>query len=253
MVENMPFRIMPHNQSNQVTCWQGDPNCQDGHNEILRWFQSLEISFFESRPSSLNSILKGNIGESIAYYIGRTYCFPQEQYKGYKTNAHTPFNSISGTGIDIIWLFLAQNPSEVLFVLQELKTTTSEDSLSYANRLVDDYNKLFGENPNLTLQSRINKIKNELLDEDPQSQSLGNILRPFPSLADEPARATFIRLSPTLIYDNSQHSLDDAVGQMASIIDELVTMGWERSRIDCVTISFSDLEDRFLRLCTESE
>ena len=79
----------------------------------------------------------------------------------YPANATRPFRPNSAIDFDIVWLDLADDPKDDAATLQEVKTT-SGPSLGYADNLIDDYDKLFGTNPRLTLWTRLQDIKNKL-------------------------------------------------------------------------------------------
>ena len=64
------------NNSDSVTgwvAWEGDPNDDAAHQTILGWLQSAVTASFLEEKDSLSNRVKGNLGEFIAYYIGKSY------------------------------------------------------------------------------------------------------------------------------------------------------------------------------------
>ena len=74
--------------------------------------------------------------------------------EAHAANAWDPLSSISRPDIDIVWAYFGELPDGDWVALQEVKTTVT-NSLSIADNLIEDYDKLFGENPKLTLRTRL--------------------------------------------------------------------------------------------------
>ena len=58
--------------SSGVILWSGSPDCQAAHNAILVWLQQRVASFrtFSPVPTEPDTILKGNLGETISFCVG---------------------------------------------------------------------------------------------------------------------------------------------------------------------------------------
>ncbi len=57
------------NETHGIILWVGDPDCQAAHNATLSWLQA-NCPNFCSTPSVEDNILKGNLGETIAFCVG---------------------------------------------------------------------------------------------------------------------------------------------------------------------------------------
>jgi hypothetical protein len=107
---------------------------------------------------------------------------------------------------------------------------------------VNDYEKLFSTNVNLTLQTRIQCIANSFeLERNndafaERAQRLG---------AKSPKECNRVRLIPTGI-----HSLGvgQPVQKMLAIRSAITAYGWDQGAISPWAVGLSDLEDRLLRL-----
>ena len=55
--------------------WEGEPNDDAAHQTILGWLQSAVGTGFLEEEASLSNRVKGNLGEFIAYSIGKSYVF----------------------------------------------------------------------------------------------------------------------------------------------------------------------------------
>ena len=87
-------------------------------------------------------------------------------------------------------MFLGADPKEDWASLQEVKTTSGKD-LSYADALVPDYEKLFGTNVRLTLQTRLQDIQARL-EFGSRRRDLGD--RVFRLAGNSPQTSSRVRL-----------------------------------------------------------
>ncbi|MBM3226981.1 MAG: hypothetical protein FJZ47_24710 [Candidatus Tectomicrobia bacterium] len=133
-------------ETHGICLWMGDPDCQAAHDGILQWLQEKCPTFCTDLPvgGSLN-ILRGNLGETIAFYTGYWSVFQSVDVKSFTANALNPFGRISKPDIDIVWIHFGATTDDDLAFLQEVKTT-GEVSLSLADSLISDYEKLFATN-----------------------------------------------------------------------------------------------------------
>ena len=225
-------------EDSSVLLWTGNPDCQTAHNEILTFLSENCAPFItDSKPK--DNILRGNLGETITFCLGSWSRFGDSCLK-HLPNALRPFSGKSNPEIDLLWMHIGKDPKDDWAVLQEVKTTVAA-SISYANNLIDDYDKLFGTQPRFTLHSRMQDFKNRLQYEQNRPQSiLGRVSR---MCGTSPATSRKIRLVPTVVHDNSAA---DVVSTMLAIRDTLVGREWHE--IEPWAIGFSDLDSRLHRL-----
>lgn len=218
--------------------WKGCPDDDVACQTILNWLQDVVVAGFVEPSQSLSNSTKGNLGEFITYQMGKNFVFTSEEFADTAT-AWDPLSPSPRQAIDIVWLSLGDDETDDWIALQEVKTTGAS-SLSLANGLVTDYDKLFGENLRLTLQARLGALKNKLDEKgkgelSPRLTALGG-----PS----PNHARGIRLLPTLIHD-SMHS---SYAKMMSVRRALTDRGWSPNAVECWSISLSDLDNRLSQL-----
>ena len=173
--------------------WKGDPDDNAAHQRLLDWLVPVVgVSFWKDHVPVSNRV-KGNLGEFIAYSIGKHYVFHDNSIAD-TANASEPLSDISRPGLDIIWIHFGGTEFQDWAVVQEVKTTGAA-SLQIADDLISDYGKLFGENLRLTLQTRLAGVKNRL---DQHGQ--GHLAPRLTALGGPSPRAcNGIRLFPTII------------------------------------------------------
>ena len=220
------------------SAWEGDPDDDAAHQTVLNWLQSVATAGFLKPSESPSNATKGNLGEFIAYQIGRSYVFTNITI-AHAANAWDPLSNISRPDIDIVWLHFGDTEADDWAALQEVKTT-GVASLRLADDLITDYDKLFGENLRLTLQTRLGALKNKLEQQgqgafSPRVTALGG---PSPILARG------IRLVPTLIHNAAQDSLT----KMSVVRQVLIGRGWSSDVVECWSVALVDLDDRLTRL-----
>ena len=134
-----------------IDLWAGDPSCQHAHEALLAVLS--KIGNFIGATEVLGHRRQGNLGEFISLQVAANGAL--DYSKAYAQNAFDPLQNISRAGLDITYLYF--EPIEVgedLIYIQEVKTTGGLP-LSYADGLTEDYEKLFGEDPDFTLNTRV--------------------------------------------------------------------------------------------------
>ena len=218
--------------------WEGDPDDDAAHQTIRTWLQSAVTAGFLGPTTPLPQPVKGNLGEFIAYRIGQNYVFTNVTI-AHAANAWDPLSHISRPDVDIVWLYFGSTEADDWAALQEVKTT-GQASLGLANDLITDYEKLFGENLQVTLQTRLGALKNKL---DQQGQ--GYLSSRITALGGpSPNRALGIRLIPTLLHD----AADNSATKMAVVRQALIGQGWSSNVVECWSIGLGDLNNRLTRL-----
>jgi hypothetical protein len=228
-----------------VLAWRGTPNCQAGHDALLRWLTENAKPFrtaANAKPD--DNILRGNLGEAIAFLV--SYWHDCAEYRAFATNALRPFRPKSDIDLDILWLNFRENPAQDFAILQEVKTTSGTD-LAYARALVDDYDKLFGTNLQLTLHTRLQDVKGLLRFQ--VGGDLGmDLSRRVSYLAGQcPRTSPKLQLRPTLVHELKGTKPRE---KMASIRTTLLGKGWSPAAVEAWAIGLTDLDDRLIRLAT---
>lgn len=217
--------------------WVGDPNDDTAHQVILGWLQAQHTQF-EGPNSTPSNSMKGNLGEFIAYGIGKHHVAPP-QARAFTANAFDPMSNHSRTDIDILWVDLSTNPAQGSVTIQEVKTTGAT-SLSLADDLIADYEKLFGQNLKLTLRTRLSALKNKM-----NQQGLGNLTPRLTNIGGpSPGQTSGVRLWPTLVHDASVNSY----AKMAAVQGAIIGLGWPAGVVESWSIELDDLDLRLTRL-----
>jgi hypothetical protein len=222
----------------ELVLWVGDPDCQTAHDAILGWLAE-QCSPFRPSASVNDKILRGNVGESIAFCVA--YWHGYDRYRCIPANAWRPFNPNSAIDFDLTWLHFDDGPTQDFATLQEVKTTGVR-KLQLADDLVDDYDKLFGDNPRVTLASRFQYVKNKLEYEYHQP-SLVDRLNAM--LGNSPQTSTRLRLLPTLVHERNG---TDPQAKMLAVRQTLLGRGWAPNAVEAWSIALSDLNQRVVRL-----
>lgn len=225
-------------EDSSVVLWTGNPDCQAAHDEILS-FLTDHCQPFPSSVKNGDNILRGNIGETITFCLGKSERFDQE-YLGHFANALRPFSGKSNPELDLLWVHFGATANDDWAVLQEVKTTAAQ-SIAYANNLIDDFDKLFGTNARLTLHTRVQDFKNRLEFEQNRPASL--IRRASQLCGTSPAACPRIRLLPTVVHDTAAQ---DVVDTMLLVRETLSSKNW--SDVEPWAIGLSSLDDRLIRL-----
>jgi hypothetical protein len=238
MKKTRPVSAFSKSSYSGVILWVGNPNCQAAHLAVLAWLRQHCRSFI-AVSGSLSESVKGNLGETISFCVGSWFDF--RRLLPFPANAFAPLSSISRPDVDIVWIFLGKRSLEDFAILQEVKTTTAS-SLDYADKLIPDYEKLFGTNVTLSLHTRLQGIKNEV------EYKLGRpklCLRISDLAGKSPQTSPKIRLLPTLVHDLSA---GNPVKKMVAIRSTLFGRGWLPGSVDPWAIGLSQLEARLKKL-----
>lgn len=224
-----------------VVLWLGKPDCQAGHKFILEQLQQLGVVFLSS-STSVNNSVAGNIGEFTAFRLAlQDGSF--KDYKPFPANALNPLSKISRNELDIVWIRFGQTSRDDLAVLQEVKTTANPN-LAYADNLIADYDKLFGEDPQLTLHTRLWAIKNTL----EFTMGLPHLCPRVTELAGtRPENSPKIQLLPTVFHERNG---SDPRRKMIAIRSTLCSKGWPTAAVKAWAIGLSELGSRLVRLAT---
>ena len=218
--------------------WEGDPDPDAAHQTILQWLQGVATSGFLKSTQSLSPAVQGNLGEFTAYAIGNTYVFTNGEI-AYGANTPDPLSPKSQDGVDIVWLYFGNNEADDWAALQEVKTT-GQASLRLADDLIDDYQKLFGENVRLTLQTRLTALKNKFDQRGQRHLSARLTALGGPA----PSQTRGIRLYPTLFHDAAHNSL----AKMTAVRQALIGQGWSANVVECWSVVLDNLNNRLARL-----
>ncbi len=226
-----------HEDASIVT-WRGDPS-QVVHDFLLEKLQPHAGSFITSQQEMTEGI-RGNLGEFTCFWIGQSHDY--ESYELFTpANAFQPLARNSRTGLDLLWMVFAEDEADDFAVLQEVKLT-GDPGLAYASALPVDYAKLFGTNPALTLQTRLEAAKNELEFVKNRPELVPRVTAMG---ATSPAMATKIRLVPTLVHDDAA---PDPEARLQAVRTTIVADGWDPSRVGAWSVALDTLDGRLLRL-----
>jgi hypothetical protein len=232
--------VFSRTENEGVVLWTGNPTCQRAHDAILKWLGDT-CGNFRTTVRRDDNILRGNLGESIAFCVAIWNGY--EGWYPFPVNAYRPFNPSSGIDIDIVWVFFAERRRGDKAVLQEVKAT-GEPSLNYANNLINDYEKLFGTDVNLTLQTRFQALKNQL-EFTLKKPDLARRLAELPGKS--PGTSPRIGLLPTLVHERNG---TDPYPKMIAIRETLIGEGWSPDILEAWAIGLESLNDRLVRLAT---
>ena len=218
--------------------WTGDPDDDAAHLAVLGWLREAVDGRFPPVEVPLPRAIQGNLGEFIAYRIGRNHVFINVEI-AHNANTSNPLNLQSKSDVDIVWLYFGANPLDDWAAIQEVKTTGAPPRRS-ALDLVSDYDKLFGENVRLTLQTRLTALKNTL-----DERGAGHLAPRVTALGGPaPNQSRGVRLVPTIAHD----AVFDASIDLVFVRQSLVGRGWDAGVIQCWSISLGDIDDRLSRL-----
>lgn len=222
-----------------ITLSEGTPNCQAAHDALLAELHSLVQGQFLPLGTVPSERQKGNFGEWCALVIA--HATHRKGVRAMPANSH-PLSDVSRAEVDIVWLHFHDSDPQLDFIaLQETKTT-GDPSLSYGSTLIDDYKKLFGTSPGLTLHTRIQSIrmKLEAFQSAPLSMRLAGIV------GRSPQTSLRVRLVPTVIHEKKGAA---PVSKLTAIRTTLMAEGWSPDQIEAWSIALTDLNDRVTRIC----
>lgn len=228
-----------HSDAAGVVPWRGAPDDDHAHQAILGWLEAaVTADEFLPLGASLSNRMKGNLGEFVAYRIGTEYVFTNVALVD-TANAWTPLSDISRPDIDIVWLYFGQTDVDDWAALQEVKTT-GVPSLSLADDLIEDYEKLFGENLRFTLQTRLTAMKNKL-----EQMGNGHLAARVTRLGGpSPDLARGLKLVPTLLHDGA----NDSSRKMVAVRQALIGKGWSSDVVECWSVALGQIDARLARI-----
>lgn len=220
--------------SGDVLLWRGNPNCAAAQKHVREWLRTSSPNYPTVwAPSNIR--LVGNIGESVAFCCSRLAWDPLPRC--FSANLGKPLSNMSRSGIDLLWIGFGQSPDDDFVIHQEVKTTFA-NNLSYAASLLNDYEKSFGRDQNLTLNTHLQGVKVDLefTHKQPQLSARVNAL-----MSDSAKRATRLSIVPTLVHDAATN--DDPVAKLSGIEAQLKVLGW--SQIETWSIAFTGISTHF--------
>jgi len=226
-----------------IDLWVGDPSCQAAHEALLATLSTL--GNFIPPTEELGTRRQGNLGEFISLQVALSSQLPHSRVFG--SSAFDPLQNISSAGLDISYAYFDDHDekNDLLYV-QEVKTT-GDISLSYANALIKDYEKLFGEDANLTLQTRTQAMAFRL-ETSEQRPDLATRLRRL--AATQPLTCQHVRLIPTIVHELIGA---DPHKKLLAITSAIGALGWPKEQINGWSIGFQDLISRLDRLARGNE
>lgn len=221
-----------------IELWRGDPTCQAAHEALLTVL--AKTGLFLAAGDQLTTRRQGNLGEFIALNVALQA--PLQHNSIHALNAFQPLQDISHAGLDVTYLYFdPTDPAKDHLYIQEVKTTSGV-TLSYADTLTEDYQKLFEEDPKFTLNTRIQGLatKVELGDKRPD---LSDRLRAL--AATEAKLCTQVKLIPTLVHEKAGTS---PVTKLLAVKTAISTLGWGPAQIQPWSIALEDLIPRLTRM-----
>ena len=192
---------------------------------------------------------RGNLGEFIVLQVFNEAGFDGPDYKVSTGGAATPLHGATHPGLDITVVYLDPQgiaANDRLYVI-EVKTT-GRVSLSYANALIDDYQKLLGGTKvSSSLAIRMNYVIGQL-------KAVHKLPKPLIQRAKNlfqvtPAQCAAVKLVPTLLHDRKY---GDPVETMGAVAEEIHLLGWRADCIEPWSISISRLNLCLLHLSNNS-
>ena len=234
----MPGFVNTSPQQGGLTAWSADPDDDSAHHVLLQWLATTVGSIFLQETEAFTYAIKGNLGEFIAYQIGRNYTFVNGEI-AHSANASAPLSRISRSGLDVVWMYFGVSASEDWAAIQEIKTT-GDESLGLANDLADDYGKLYGTDHRVRLEPRLYGLKSVLLE-----LGLGDLAPRLTALGGlGPNSTKGIYLLPTLIHDSSNESST----KMLAVRQTILGQGWSPRVVHCWSIGLDQIDQRLERL-----
>lgn len=207
----------------------------------MNWLRGI-VTAFRPPPvaNPLDSRTKGNLGESIAAFIGI-----ERDHVGHRCdgpNFHNPLSNISRSEIDLFWIRFDDGPNGDYVWLQEIKTST-DPNLAVARDLRSDFEKLFGTDVQLTLASRLQAYATKLRFAELRPDLASRILALG---AIEPSNVSRVTLEPTILTEPGYSTT--AESRIVGAETALTTLGWSASLISSKIVVLDNLEDRLARI-----
>jgi hypothetical protein len=208
------------------------------HAFVRHALQEIECAFVEA-GSTLTQSQVGNLGEFVTMSIGRKKAFPG--YRCHPANANEPLNTISKSGVDLIWFRFAAEPSADSVLLQEVKTTR-KPGMEIHYGLVDDHKKMFGRTSRQTLSIMLQAMKSRLVLDESRPDLSKRLTR---IAGVSPQTCQNVTLHPTILHEDTD---SDPGSIMLAVRTSIAALGWSESVIEPWSIAMSELSDRLQRL-----
>jgi len=208
------------------------------HAFVLEALQEIGCTFVAAGAAlTMNQV--GNLGEFVTFCIGHKKAFAT--FRCHPANAHEPLNTISRSGVDLIWILFASEPAKDSVLLQEVKTTGSPDMAIHSS-LVADYRKMFGRTSRETLAIMLQGVKSRLVFDEHRPDLSTRLTR----LAGvSPQTCQNVTLHPTIVHEAIG---GDAGPVMLAVRTSVAALGWSESDIRPWSIAMSGLTVRLQRL-----
>lgn len=123
-----------------------------------------------------------------------------------------------------------------LLYVQEVKTTKNPE-LTYGDRLVGDYRKLFSVDPEFNLANRVAFLKNVLELERKKPRAVRERVEALCGI--NPASCIQVRLLPTLVHERAGA---DPEKRLVAVRAEIKALGWAASRIAPWSIALTGIQ-----------
>jgi hypothetical protein len=226
----------------QILVWTGDPDCDAAYAALAAHLASTPIPRLPA-GQALSPSQRGNLGESLAFLVGRTSTFPSASHRLLADNCANPLAGGSKTGLDVLWMAFHPTDSSADHAwIQEVKTTADLVGAAYIGELKDDYKKLFGARLGLTLEDRLGDAAFKL-EHTAGQPDLACRAR---ALGARGVRdATRVSLVPTGVHDLSVEALSIIEDVRITLIEEL---GWHENQVEPMLIGLSQLGARLAAL-----
>ena len=211
---------------------------------LLARLSEIVDNVFLPQGSVLTSSQFGNMGEFVSFFVGEHSVDYLSGCHCDARNAYDPFNGMSVSGVDLLWVHLGSAPSEDRLFIQEVKST-AQANLAYANGLIDDYQKLFGIDQRLSLKARVSLLKAKVRSEW-NLPDLSHRCSKFVGV--DPTECDGVTILPTLVYDTALSADDVARQRLLYVRGALNGHGWNSSQIEMFGIGLQNLETTLTRL-----
>lgn len=229
-------------QTGLITCWSGNPDCDAVSSALAKHLASAPMAKLPP-GASLGKGQLGNIGETLAFLVGMGGPHPSPPTRFFGDNCHNPLAGGSKTGLDLVWIAFHPTDAQLDHCwIQEVKTTTKKRYPGYISRLKGDYEKLFGTNVSLSLESRLGSVAFQLeyTVGDAQLAKRARALG-----ARSPSEVTRITLKPTGVHDLAANALPIIEDVRATLVGQ---QGWPSSLVEPQLIAISNFKERLTAL-----
>lgn len=235
--------------SGLISRWVADPEDDAAHRALLVLLGQFTGGAFLPAGTQLTHTQIGNLGEFLAFFVGRECGGCSAFEHPFSANALNPLSSISMSGIDCVWVHFGDTPVEDAIALQEVKTATTQEC-EVAGSLLDDYNRLFGTNLNTRLDIRLRSIKNRLEVELDELGARERALRLLRFMVPSVEKLKDTVAVPTLVFDHLVARVTAPEERLAGVRAALIARGWIIDHQGPWAIAIGDLATRLHRLAT---